>query len=134
MRNDDVFKAATALAAGGANTTQGSCGAYAGALLFLGSVVGRERDKFDDPEGVRRKNYVLAKKLFDRFIGEYGSVLCLNIQTKTMGRSYYLADPEEYKKFHEAGAHDIYCPETVGKSARWLTEILIESGQLPEPE
>ena len=133
-RDDSVFKAATALAGGGARTTQGSCGAYVGALLFLGSVFGRERDKFDDPEGVRMKTQALAIKLHDKFTQEYGSVVCANIQTKTMGRPYYLVDPEEFKKFHAAGAHEIHCPEVVGKSARWLTEIILEAKQLPESE
>ena len=47
---------------------------------------------------------------------------------------YYLVDPDEFKKFHAAGAHEIYCPEVVGKAARWLTEIIVEAKQLPEPE
>ena len=124
-RDDAVFKAGTGLAGGSAMTCEGSCGAYAGAIMFLGSVVGRERDNFSDPEKVRFKTHGMARKLRDKFIDEYGSVVCRNIQTKVMGRYYYLPDPQEYEKFHNAGAHDVYCPEVVGKAARWMAEIIL---------
>jgi len=41
-----------------------------------------------------------------------------------LGRPYYLGDKDEYEKFHNAGAHEIYCPDVVGKAARWMAEIL----------
>lgn len=133
LRNGAIFKAATALAGGGARATDGSCGSYSGGILFIGSVIGRERDNFEDKEKVRIKTHNLAKKLHDKFIKEYGSVICRDIQTKIMGRSYYFIDPDEYRKFLDAGAHDIYCPDVVGKAARWVTEILLEAKRLPTP-
>ena len=124
IRNDDIFKSATGLSGGSALSTEGSCGGYVGALMVLGHIVGRERDKFDDPEGVRYQTHELAGKLRQKFIDEYGTIICRNIQTKVMGRPYYLADKQEAEKFHNAGAHDIYCPDVVGKAARWMAEIL----------
>ena len=124
IRNDDIFKSATGLSGGSALSTEGSCGGYVGAIMVMGHIVGRERDKFDDPEGVRYKTHELAGKLRQKFIDEYGSIICRNIQTKVMGRPYYLADKQEAEKFHNAGAHDIYCPDVVGKAARWMAEIL----------
>ncbi|MFC1903488.1 C-GCAxxG-C-C family protein [Chloroflexota bacterium] len=126
IRNDDIFKAATALAGGGCRATDGGCGGYVGGIMILSFLVGRERDKFDDPEGMRFKSADLARKLHDRYIQEYGSVICRNIQTKLMGRPYYLADPEEFEKFEQAGAHEFHCPEVVGKAARWVAEIIEE--------
>jgi len=134
LRNDAIFKAATALAGGGGAATDGSCGSYTGAIMFLGSLAGREREKFKDSEGIRFRTYELAKKLHDKFIQEYGSVVCRNIQTKIMGRPYYLPDPDEYRKFQESGAHDIHCPEVVGKAAHWTAEIVLEAKLLPEPK
>jgi len=134
LRNDIIFKAATALAGGGARAIDGSCGAYTGAILFFGSIVGRERNDFKDEAKVRLKTHDLAKRLHDKFIEEYGSVVCQNIQTKTMGRSYYLIDPDEYKKFLDAGAHDIYCPDVVGKAAKWAAEILLEAKLVKGPK
>jgi len=124
IRNDDIFKASTALAGGSALSTEGSCGAYVGALMVLGLLVGRERDNFADPEGVRFTTQRLAGELRKKFIDEYGSIICRNIQTKVMGRPYYLGDKDEYEKFHNAGAHEIYCPDVVGKACRWMAEII----------
>ncbi|MBA7689440.1 hypothetical protein ES703_97947 [subsurface metagenome] len=101
--------------------------------MILGALLGRERDNFGDPEGIRFKTHQLAGKFRKKFIDEYGSVVCRDIQTKVMGRPYYLLDPEEYEKFHNAGAHDIYCPEVVGKASRWMAEIILE-GKLAQPK
>jgi len=127
IRNDDIFKASTALAGGSALSCEGSCGGYVGALMVLGHLVGRERDNFADPEGVRFTTQKLAGELRKKFIDEYGSIICRNIQTKVMGRPYYLADPQEFEKFHNAGAHEIYCPDVVGKAAQWMAEIIQEA-------
>jgi C_GCAxxG_C_C family probable redox protein len=131
-RNDDLFKAATGLAGGTGLAGDNGCGAYTGAVLVLGSFLGRERNNFSDPEGIRLKTHQLARKFRERFIQEYGSVICRDIQNKILGRYYYLADPQEYEKFHNAGAHDIHCPEVVGKAARWMAELLWEEDLIPK--
>jgi C_GCAxxG_C_C family probable redox protein len=132
IRNDDIFKAATGLAGGTGLAADGSCGAYIGAVLVLSSRVGRERNNFSDTEGIRYKTHQLTRKFRERFIQEYGSVICRDIQNKILGRYYYLADPQEYEKFHNAGAHDIHCPEVVGKASKWMMEILLEENLISE--
>lgn len=127
-RDDSVFQAATGLSGGGGLTVDGSCGAYAGAIMFLGQLLGRERNDFADADGVRLETAELVRELRRRFVDEYGSVVCRNIQTKMMGRPYYLADPEELARFHDAGAHETHCPEVVGRAARWAAEIVVERG------
>jgi C_GCAxxG_C_C family probable redox protein len=126
IRNDDIFKSATALAGGGCRLTDGSCGAYVGGIMVLGYLVGRERDNFSDPEGIRYKTADLAKKLHDKYIQEYGSVICRDVHGKLMGRPFYIADPDEFEKFEQAGAHEVHCLEVVGKAARWVAEIIEE--------
>jgi C_GCAxxG_C_C family probable redox protein len=135
IRNDDVFKATTALAGGGCGAVDGSCGAYIGSIMVLGSLLGRERDKFGDFESIAPNSRVmrLARKFRDKYIQEYGSVVCRNIQTKVLGRPYYLIDPDEWQKLEAAGGHsDKGCPEVVGKAARWMAEIILEEKLLPE--
>jgi C_GCAxxG_C_C family probable redox protein len=127
IRNDAVFKAASGLAAGGGLATDGSCGAYSGGIMVLSFLQGRERDAFAN-EADLAKTMELVMKLHDRFIQEYGSVICRNIQTKVFGRPYYLADTGEFEKFEKAGAHKRYCPEIVGKAARWVATIINEAG------
>lgn len=125
-RDDAVFQAATGLAGGGGLACDGSCGAYAGAIMFIGQLLGRERDNFADPDDIRLQTAEIVRELRQRFIDEYGSVICRDIHTKVMGRPYYIADPEDFQRFHDAGAHDIYCPQVVGLAARWAAEIIME--------
>ena len=128
MRNDDVFKAATGLAAGGGGSTDGNCGAYSGGIMFLSMLNGRERDDFKDASGKVFTNFQVVNKLRGMFIQEYGSVICRNIQTKMFGRPYYLVDPDEFEKFEKAGAHEVHCPEVVGKAAGWTADLVIKEG------
>lgn len=133
MRNDDIFKAVTALAGGGCATGDGSCGAYVGSLMILSSLLGRERDKFDDPTNMApdSRTYKLARKFRDKYIKEYGSVICRDIQTKVLGRPYYIADPDDLAKFEAVGGHgEKGCPEVVGKAARWMVELIQEEDLL----
>ena len=128
MRNDEVFQAATGLAAGGGAATDGNCGAYSGGIMFLSMLSGRERDDFKDTSGKVFTNFQLVNKLRDKFIQDYGSVICRNIQTKLFGRPYYLLDPDDFQKFEKAGAHDVHYPEVVGKAAGWTADLIISEG------
>jgi hypothetical protein len=95
--------------------------------LVLGLLFGRDRDKFDDFDGAGEPTLELVRKFRDKYIQEYGSVVCRDIQTKILGRPYNLADPDEFEKFEAAGGHgDKGCPEVVGKAARWMAELILE--------
>lgn len=131
-RNDDVFRAASGLAGGAGLCGDSGCGGYSGGIMALSQLHGRVRENFPDPERTRRKSFDLAKKLHDKFIAEYGSVICRDIQQKILGRGYYLRDPEEFEKFEKAGAHAEKCPSVVGNAAKWVTEILWEEGNRPK--
>ena len=131
VRNQDtdmIFKAATGLAGGVAQETDGHCGAYSGGALMIGYFRGRERDNFADPQKIRLQTSALISKLHKRFIDTYGTVTCSRIHTKIMGRPFYIKDPDESKKFDEAGAHTEKCTRVVGLAAQWTAEILKEEG------
>jgi hypothetical protein len=108
------------------------CGGYSGGIIALSQFYGRLSENFLDPERTRRKSFDLAKRLHDKFIAEYGSVICRDIQQKILGRGYYLRDPEEFGKFEKAGAHAEKCPSVVGNAAKWTAEILLEEGNRPK--
>ena len=129
---DVIFKAATGLMGGVAQETDGHCGAYSGGALMIGYFIGRERDNFADPGKVRVKTAALVRKLHAKFIEEYGTVTCCQIHTKIMGRPFYFRDPDEMKKFDEAGAHKDKCTSVVGLASRWTVEILAGEGLLGE--
>ena len=125
-KNDDVFRAASGLSGGVGLCVDGCCGAYTGGSMALGQLYGRTRENFLDPGRTRKKCSDLVKKLHDKFITEYGSVICRDIQQRIFGRPFYIRDAEEYDKFHKAGAHEVKCPTVVGNGARWVAEILLE--------
>ena len=122
--SDDTFKAADILAGGTALSAQGTCGALIGGLLAISSIVGRTYPEFTRGEK-KRKAFFYGKKLYDRFVQEYGSPLCCDVQTKLFGRSFCLIDKDEYAAFENAGAHVDKCPSVAGNAARWTAELLI---------
>lgn len=126
---DDVFKSATGLA-GGVARSGSACGALTGGVMALSMFYGRELSNFADPEKVRFKTFEICEKLVQKFKEEYGSQNCWDIQTKIMGRSYNIQDPDEYQAFLANGGHDDKCPVVCGKSASWVVEILFEEGLL----
>jgi len=132
VQKDDVLEAATSLSGGGLRTAEGSCAAYMGCLMMLGTVLGRKRNEMDNRQKVL-SNFEVAYKLRKKFLAEYGSVICKDIQNKIYGRYFYMADPDEWNKFENAGGHgDNGAPEVVGKAARWMVEIMEEAKLLPD--
>ena len=128
--SDAVFKAATSLEGGVGREGDGHCGAYSGAVMMLGYIIGRERDNLADPESIRRQTNVLAQSLHKRLIERYGTVICHGIHRNVFGRPYYLRDSTANDKFKEAGAHIDKCTAVVGETERWVVDILFEVGKI----
>jgi C_GCAxxG_C_C family probable redox protein len=126
IRSPSAFRAASGMAGGIGLSIAGSCGALAGGVMAASLVFGRELDHLADPEGLRFTAYRLAGRLQERFEDGYGSGICSRIQEQTMGRSYPLHDPEQFDQFVKDGGHSRYCPQVVGKGARWAAEIILE--------
>jgi hypothetical protein len=123
--HDDLFQASHTLAGGGAITGQGTCGALAGGMMAISIRYGRSRAGFEmTPD---RKPMQIARQLCDRFLSEFGSPICANVQQCIFGRSFDLWDPDEYRAFEAAGGHVDKCPHVVGQVARWTVEILLET-------
>ncbi|MGI6031112.1 MAG: C-GCAxxG-C-C family protein [Eubacteriales bacterium] len=123
-----VIKSATGLAAGCARSGH-ACGAFTGGVMALSTVVGREYDKMDDM-AANDRTMELCRKLLERFEEAYGSCDCTQIQAHLMGRGYHMYDPEDKQKFLDAGGHDDVCTGVVGRSAKWVVELLAEEGLL----
>ncbi|MGQ9676164.1 MAG: C-GCAxxG-C-C family (seleno)protein [Chloroflexota bacterium] len=121
--DEALFKASHNLAGGGGLTTKGTCGALSGGMLAFGSRYGRERENFTKRTGIRR--YAKSKELLEKFVGEFGSPICGDVQTRLMGRSFDLWS-EDYKAFEEAGGHRDKCPHVVGTVAKWVVEMFEE--------
>lgn len=127
--NDDVFKAASGLADGLGLTGDGSCGALVGASMVIGYLFGRDRENFKDMYKPM-KSYTLVKKLHDKYVKEYGSCRCYDVQMNKLGRTYNLWNADELK---EAFKSDMmkHCSELVGNVAKLATKIILNTGYFP---
>jgi C_GCAxxG_C_C family probable redox protein len=121
--DESVFQAAHALTGGTALSSKGTCGALAGGMMAISSRIGRTYAEFSAGEK-KRLVFKYTRKLYDRFIEEYGSPLCCDVQKKLFGRSYVLLDKKEYEAFEQAGAHVDKCPSVAGNTAKWTAELI----------
>lgn len=128
--DSDIYQSMAGFSAGGAVMGDGSCGGYTAGLLFFGLHTGRRLEDIGADQAEPRAssknedNFALARSLHDRFIQEYGTVICHQIHVKLYGRSYNIIDVDEKEKFEKVGAHDWGCTSVCGKAAQWTTEIL----------
>ena len=133
IHNDDIFKAATGFAGGGGLTGISVCGGYAAGVMAISQLLGRERSNFKDPEGIRFENFKLVRKFTLQYIEELGSIICRDIQILKFGRPYYIADPDEFAKFEEAGGHQDKCTDVVGKATRVAVKFILDEGLIALP-
>ena len=120
-----TIKAVDALARGTALSTEGTCGALIGGLIAISSIVGRKYDDFK-VGNKKRRVFRYSKKLYDKFVEEFGSPVCKEVHKKIFGRTFNLLDIKEYAEFEKAGAHIDKCPGVSGKVARWTAEIILD--------
>jgi C_GCAxxG_C_C family probable redox protein len=124
MPDNSLFRAGSALAGGGCSTCAGSCGAYVGAVMFIGSLLGRRREFFSNDDDFKNISSNLAKELYDLFVQEYGTIICNQIHKDIFGRTYNFFDPVEKQQFEDDGAHTVKCTAVVAKAAKWCAELL----------
>ena len=134
--DDIVVKVASSSAGGQLAQVAGTCGGLIGGTIALDYFFGRPADKMAHYENVpgnvelHANAMQIAMPLFYKYIEEYGTTLCPQIQTKLFGRLFYVLDEEEMKKFEEAGGHEDKCTRVVASAARWTMKILLEKGNL----
>lgn len=126
IQDDLLFRAATGLAAGGGLTTDGTCGAYTGAVMVMSSLYGRRKTRIDGDQDAKYAGFDLARRLRNRFFDQYGTLQCRAIHRRTMGREFDLWDTAEKAAFERAGAHSTHCPIVCGRAAKWAVELVMQ--------
>lgn len=121
----DLVKASYPFGGGGVRSTEGTCGALVGGLLIIGYLFGRNRKEFLKNQ-FNYKSQEIGDVLFQKFMKEYGSILCKDIQRKIFGRNFNLRDQEDREEYEKAGGHEDKCPSVVGKSCCWTAKIILE--------
>jgi C_GCAxxG_C_C family probable redox protein len=121
--NRDVLKAGSALAGGVARRGE-TCGALTGAIMAIGSLVGRER--LEDMEQYY-KAMEPATRVYTLFKEKIGHTLCWEIHKIRYGKVYRLFVPEEREAFHNMGGHGRKgCPEVCGVAAKIAAGIVLD--------
>ena len=133
--DDVVVRVATSLCGGSAEQFLGTCGALSGGIMVLDYYFGRPVEKMSYQEHLQVNLDALetpiqaAELLADKFVKEYATIICAQLHRQLFGRIYYLRDPDERKKFLEAG-NSSKCCRIVGNAARWVMEILLDEGAI----
>ena len=133
---DVVVRVATSSCGGHARFSSGTCGAVIGGTMVLDYYFGRPPGLLSTTQSIPQGTDTLslavetAQLLCEKFIRQYGSIRCPQVQECLFGRSFNLMDPADWSAFIEAGAHSdpTKCMSVVGNAARWTLEILIEQG------
>lgn len=123
LQSDDVIKAATGFLGGIGNLGVNSCGAFTAGVMALSYKFGRERYDWYRDLGLLKG---LVKRLHNRFIDEYGSNVCRDIQKRVLGRSYDLWDPKDIELFENVSPQLYECGKVVGNAARWTVQLILE--------
>jgi C_GCAxxG_C_C family probable redox protein len=124
--SQEVFKAGSALAGGVAKRGE-TCGALTGAIMAIGTLVGRERledrKQLQDSMNTANRIYLLFKE-------RVGHTICSEIHKIRFGRTYRLFIPEEAEAFHNMGGHSREgCPEICGIAAKIAAEVILDIRQ-----
>jgi len=124
--SQEVFKAGSALAAGVARRGE-TCGALTGAILAIGTLVGRE--KLEDKEQLQI-SLDWADQIYLLFREKVGHTICSEIHKVRYGKTYRLYIPEEGQAFHDMGGHSrTGCPEVCGIAAKIAAEVILDIKQ-----
>ncbi|MFC1916487.1 C-GCAxxG-C-C family protein [Chloroflexota bacterium] len=121
MRDDNVFKAASGLAAG-VGQMYDTCGALLGASMMLSLKYGRSREEINDHEKLN-DSFLPVAKLYKWFEKEFSSATCRKIRTKMAGVFYALDIPWQAELAKEAGLPE-RCAELTAKTAAKTAEML----------
>ncbi len=133
---DVLVKASCSNAGGTALQMVGTCGGLVGGIMVLDYFFGRPFEHMSDKELIQDPNVndlfaaqPMARALSDKYVREYGTITCANIQRQLYDRFFYLEDMEEFEKMDEAGGHSNpeKCPRIVGNAAKWTMEILLDN-------
>lgn len=134
-KNDEkskhMFKSASALSGGIACCNDSACGAYTGAMMVIGSCVGREIKDLDDENGeTGARGNDIGRIVHDKFMDTYGTLICKEIHMNKFGREFNFRHAAHLVEFREAGAHEDKCPMVVGIANSWVCGALYDEGLL----
>jgi hypothetical protein len=70
-------------------------------------------------------SFELASLLHERYMQEYGSIICKDIHMKLFGRTFDLWNEADFEAIEALGAHEDKCTSVVAGASAWTTEIIL---------
>ena len=138
LKGEDVFKALIGLSGGVGNMGRGACGAMAGAAAAISLKFGVGRNALKrNPEAilnVKDRIYELVEEVGERFLEEFGSYLCRDIQLALFGKAFNLRDPKAYMEFKQIAWPEACSRKVVAKAAGWAVDVILEAEKLKASE
>ncbi|HCX64912.1 MAG TPA: hypothetical protein DHN33_06850 [Eubacteriaceae bacterium] len=122
---DEMVDASLSLA-GGTGAASGSCGAYCAGLLAVGAKYNASIEEEANDPSVRMVGAQKFMEYRDRFLQEFGTVLCPEIHKQLFGKSFILTDPKQNEEFLTYPGHVEKCGEVVAVAARIAAEMILE--------
>ena len=131
---DVIVKVATSSCGGQAGLSTAACGGVIGGAIVLDYYLGRPANMVSATQTIPQSMTELSRAMqasqsfCNKFIRQYGSILCPQVQEKIYGRSFNLQDSADWKAFMDAGAHTdpTKCMSVVGNAALWTLETLLD--------
>ena len=124
INDENVVRAATGFADGVGLSGDGHCGALSGGTLAISYFFGRKQADLGRL-GKQIRALLLTKKFYERFVQEFSTCRCHDIQVRQFGRFFNLYDMEDLKAAVAAGMAD-QCSTLVGKAARMALELILD--------
>ena len=120
---DTALRAGITLS-GGIAVTRNHCGALLGGIMAIGieAIKGSPREA---NAAEKQAASDVSKRFYRRFEREIGHALCRDIRDAALGRPFDTSDPDEVRKYVEAGGVQM-CSGVVGKGARMAAEMILE--------
>jgi C_GCAxxG_C_C family probable redox protein len=137
--DDSVVKIATSCTGGHAGLAISTCGALIGGTIVLDYFFGRPFSNVSFKKQMVANIEILSdsmqisSQLHAKFMTEYGSITCSEIQTQLLGRYYYLLDSRDLAQFEHSGGFRNKSPHVIGKTARWVLEIMSNNTNVKHP-
>ena len=128
--SDEVFKAMM-----GFSSFAGVCGNVCGGIAAMGLRYGVGLEDFvKNPEICSlsfAKLMTTAKVLREKFVEEYGSYLCDDVQTKLFGKCVMPTSPEELEAFSKMDPEELEtfyekCGSATENAAGWTVAVILE--------
>jgi hypothetical protein len=116
---------ASASFVGGCGAASGSCGAYCSCLLAVGLKFNSTMEEEKADPGAFGRTSSKFIEFRDRFLAEYGTILCPEIHERLFGRSYIFTDPRQMEEFLALPGHREKCAEVVGVATRIAAEMIM---------